>query len=165
MTVFEESGMSFGPFYDSKVFHIENSKLQSRCDNISTVEFIYLYKKNVLMFIEAKSSSPIDRSGNEENYRLFIQEIIKKFEDSLQLFIAGILERKTGHEEISDKIKSADYANMKFRFMLIINGHEDSWLPPLKEDLERNMKRCHNIWNSELFVLNDRLAREQKIIQ
>ena len=71
--------MVFGPFEDTKVFNIEKSKMFNRCNNIKPVEFIYLKKRYMLIFVEAKSSSPINREGNEVKYEEFIQEILQKF--------------------------------------------------------------------------------------
>lgn len=164
MKTFEESGMTFGPFPDEKVFGIEKSRMFNRCNNIKPVEFIYHKSRYMLMFIEAKSSSAIDREGNEDNYKAFIEEILQKFEDSFNLYMAGILERKSGHEDISLELKNADYQKMNFRFVLVIKGHEESWLPPLKLEFEKRMKRFRAIWNSEVVVLNDSMAREYRLI-
>lgn len=62
MQPFVESGMTFGPFDDEKIFYIEKSKMLKHCQGIRPVEFVYHKKKYVLMFIEAKSSSPIKNS-------------------------------------------------------------------------------------------------------
>ena len=114
--------------------------------------------------MEAKSSSPVNRAGNETNYQRFLTEITEKFSDSFELFMAGLLERRNGHEQIPEVLKKADYKNMRFRFILIIKGHEDAWLPPLKEELDRKMKSLHKIWDSQVIVLNDKLAREKHLI-
>lgn len=164
MDAFVESGMTFGPFLDSQIFRIEKSEMLKRCNGIKTVEFIYHKKKYVLMFVEAKSSSPIKRSGNMDEYEAFLDEITQKFTDSFHLYMAGLMKRKSGYKEISEELMNADYEKMKFVFMLIICGHEDTWLMPLTEDLRRRTKCFHRIWNSELVVLNDRIAREKKMI-
>lgn len=164
MDAFIESGMTFGPFNDSQIFYIEKSKMLKRCNGIKSVEFIYHKKKTVLMFVEAKSSSPIKRSGNMDEYEAFLDEIIQKFTDSFHLYMAGLLKRKSGHEEISEELMKADYEKMRFVFVLIINGHEETWLAPLIEDLKRMMKHFCKIWNSELVVMNDTIAREAKLV-
>ena len=109
MEAFVESGMTFGPFEDASCFRIEKSKLFDRCKGIRSVEFIYRPKKNKLFFIEAKASSPVQRTGNEEQYHRFVDEIMEKFSHSFELYLAGILERKSGHEEMADALKKADY--------------------------------------------------------
>lgn len=156
--------MVLGPFDDTRVFNIEKSKMFNRCNGIKPVEFVYLKKKYMLIFVEAKSSSAIKRAGNEKNYEKFIQEILQKFEDSFQLYMAGLFKRKPGYEEIGVELLRADYTKMNFRFMLIINGHEDTWLPPLQQELSERMKRFRSIWSSEVIVMNDKMAREYNMI-
>lgn len=164
MEVIEESGMTFGPFHDWEIFLIEKSQLLQKCNGVKTVEFIYRKTKNKLYFIEAKSSSAVIREGNEKNYEKFLMEIMRKFEDSLSLLIAGLSERRDDHGQISDAIKSMDYKKVNFKFFLIIKGHEQIWLPPLQLELEKRLKHFLSIWNAELIVLNDTLALEQGII-
>lgn len=164
MKTFMESGMTFGPFQESQVFGIEQSRMLSRCQGIKSVEFIYHKKKYVLMFIEAKSSSPIKRSGNMENYERFLEEITQKFVDSFELYVAGLLKRKSGYDEISTELMNADYEKMKFVFALVIHGHEEMWLPPLAEDLKRKMKRFQEIWKNELIVMNEKMAKEENLV-
>lgn len=164
MKTFNESGMIFGPFDEQKVFQIEASKMFNRCNGIKPVEFIYHKSKYVLMFIEAKSSSAMDREGNEINHEKFVQEILQKFEDSFNLYMAGILKRKSGHEELSPELKNADYEKMNFKFVLVIKGHEKTWLPPLKAEFDKRMKRFRAVWNSEVIVMNDNMARECRLI-
>lgn len=164
MNAFVESGMTFGPFDDESIFRIEKSKMLSHCNNIKPVEFVHLKKKNRLVFVEAKKSSPINRENNEDNYEKFIREITQKFVDSFQLYMAGLLKRKSGYEEISEKMMQADYQKMNFVFLLIIKGHEATWLPPLQKDLENRMRGFRSVWNSQLIVMNDEIAREENVI-
>ena len=165
MDAFTESNMMFGPFDDTSVYRIEKSKMQRKCIGVKTVEFIYLKTKYKLLFVEAKSSSPINRKGNESDYKDFLDEITKKFEDSFHLYAAGRLKRKSGYEEIPEKLMAADYQKMNFIFILVLSGCQEDWLPPLSHDLELRMKRFRTIWNSEVKVNNKKMAREQGLIQ
>jgi hypothetical protein len=172
----DESGMRFGPYEERDLFRIEKSELLRRCNGIKTVEFIYKKKKNILWFVEAKSSAPIKRPDNMDDYDDFISEISQKFVDSFNLYMAGVLERKTGHEEITDPLKKADYARMIFRFFLIINfskGEEDqsqsefqdqSWAEGLKRDLEKRMQNFGEVWKSEIFVMDHISAKKLNFI-
>ena len=164
MKIFHESGMTFGPFEDEKVFEIESSKMLKSCNGIKPVEFVYHKKQYLMLFVEAKSSGPFNHEGNETKYEEFLQDVTQKFEDSFNLFMAGKLERKSGHEEISRKMKTADYKKMNFKFVLIIRGHEKTWLAPLQMDFEKKMKRFKTIWNSDVIVMNDTIARENQLI-
>lgn len=161
---FVESGMMFGPFNDFEIFMIEKSKLLQKCNGVKTVEFIYRKTKNMLCFIEAKSSSAVIRQGNEENYEKFLTEIMYKFEDSFGMLLAALAGRRDDHGEISDAIKKMDYKKVNFKFCLIIHGHNQEWLPPLRMELEERLKHFLSIWNSTLIVLNDELALEQGLI-
>jgi hypothetical protein len=154
---FVESGMTFGPYSDDEFFYIEKSKMLKKCQGIKTVEFIFHPKKSLLYFVEAKSSSPKDAED-------FAREIARKFTDSLQLFISGILKIKVGDDEIGENIKKLDYQKVKFRFFLIIQGHEELWLPPLRTEIEKNMRGFQTIWHSEVVVMNDSIAKEQGMI-
>lgn len=61
-------------------------------------------------------------------------------------------------------VKSVEFIYRKKKYVLIINGHEETWLPPLIEDLRRKTRCFHEIWNSELVVMNDKIARETHLI-
>ena len=53
MKVITESEMNFGEFDESKLFHIENSKIyRDLGDGIKTVEFILKYKENSIIFLK-----------------------------------------------------------------------------------------------------------------
>ena len=165
MDAFVESGMTFGPFPDNRVFRIEQAKLLQKCNGVKTVEFIWHRRDFAMHFVEAKQSSPLNTPGNEENYERFITEISSKFIDSLNLYLAGILERRTGHNEIPESFKKADYSKMQFRFVLILKGHEyEEPLVGLRTDLERRMQSNRRIWNSEVLVLNEQMARNTHYI-
>ena len=165
MNSFVESGMTFGPFKDETVFLIEKSKMMRACTGVMTVEFIWHRKKNVLCFVEAKSSSPINRKGNEEEYKVFLEEISTKFSHSIDLFLAGLLERRAGHQEIHTSIKNADYSKIQFKFILILKGHErEDLLKGLEKDLEDRLTDFRSMWGGQLLVLNEQMAKELHFI-
>lgn len=62
------------------------------------------------------------------------------------------------------EFKNADYEKMNFKFVLVIKGHEKTWLPPLKAEFDKRMKRFRAVWNSEVIVMNDNMARECRLI-
>ena len=165
MNSFVESDMTFGPFRDETVFLIEKSRMLRACTGVMTVEFIWHRKKNVLCFVEAKSSSPINHKGNEEEYNTFLQEISTKFSHSIDLFLSGLLERRTGHDEIHPRIKSANYKQIQFKFILILKGHErEDLLKGLEKDLEDRMTALRSMWGAQLLVLNEQMAKELHFI-
>lgn len=153
-----ESGMEFGPFQDDDFFYIEESKMRNKTPGIRTVEFIFHPKKSLLYFVEAKSSAPVNPDE-------FAKEIAEKFIDSFELLMAGLNDRKTGRDEIGEKIQKLDYKKVSFKFFLIINGHKEEWLPKIKVFIDENMKRFHVVWNSEVIVMNEVIAREYHLIK
>lgn len=61
-----ESKMVFGPFEEANVFEIEKSNVNQMIgEHIRTVEFVLRRKENQILFIEAKSSSPQERTSKE----------------------------------------------------------------------------------------------------
>lgn len=164
MDSFVESEMTFGPFDDADIFRIEKSYLLSRCRNTKTVEFIWKQKKKRLIFVEAKSSSPVVRGRNREHYEAFITEITSKFVDSFNLLMAGLMRRRAGWEEIPSGMADANYSDMEFKFILIVKNHEETWLEPLRMELEKAMRGHRKVWNSTIIVMNEKIAREKHIV-
>ena len=164
MESFVESGMTFGPFDDMDIFRIEKSCLLSKCRNTKTVEFIWKQRKNRMIFVEAKSSSPVIKGQKREHYEKFIAEITNKFVDSFNLLVAGLMKRRTGWEDIPTGLTDADYPHMEFKFILIVKNHEETWLEPLRMELEKTMKDHHKIWNSTVIVMNELIAREKHLV-
>ena len=92
-----ESGMVFA-FPEDDLFWIEQCPtVRAIGEGVKVVEMI-VRQNNVLVFIEAKQSSP--RPDNQQPFDIFIEEIYEKFRNSLLLFAAISLNRefkKTSH--------------------------------------------------------------------
>ena len=56
----EESGMNFGPFSEDQIFYVEKSNIYNKLQNgLPVAEFMLIQSdKNLLLVVEAKSSSP-----------------------------------------------------------------------------------------------------------
>lgn len=81
-----ESKMVFGPFEEADVFEIEKSNVNQMIgEHIRTVEFVISREENQILFIEAKSSSPQERTS-KERYDEFITEIVEKFVQSFEIY-------------------------------------------------------------------------------
>ena len=90
MLTFEESGMKFS-FEEDRSFYIEKSELYAslRGKGISVVECLTLkaLRRGVyVLFIEAKTSAPNPNSHEGMAFNQFIDEIAKKFLDSLLIY-------------------------------------------------------------------------------
>lgn len=161
MIQIEESGMIFGNYPEERVFRLECSKThQDAGEGVRTVEFLYLMKDDMLAFVEAKSSSP-RKETSIERYNEFIDEILEKFVHSFDMYAASKMGR---YDEISGLIADGNDAELRYRFILVINGHQPSWLLPLKEELARKLLYHRKIWKSDVIVMNDEVARSKGLI-
>jgi hypothetical protein len=70
-----------------------------------------------------------------------------------------------GEDEMPACFKMAGYSVLEMKLVLVINGHEIQWLPPIKDALQRELKRQTKIWRLELTVLNHELADEYGLLR
>lgn len=165
MIQIKESNMIFGDFQEDEVFKIEMSTLHNKIGSgIKVVEFVLLRNNNELNFIEAKSSSPRPTSNNIIRFNEFIDEISDKFIHSFNLFYSAILRRNNDYDEISSKFFQLDNSKTKFKFILVIKGHDIEWLLPISEALKKKLSYQNIIWKSEVIVMNDNIANKYNLI-
>lgn len=166
----EESGMTFGPYPSDLCFYIEKSETYRRIrKKIKIAEFLLLRKKpekTAIWVIEAKSSSP--KEENRQNFDAFIAEIREKFVNAFSLGWSCCLGRHLIAEgELPEDFKDLDLARSDVRFILVINGHRDSWLPPLQDALNIAMNSTVRTWAfapASVAVINDKMARQHGLI-
>ncbi len=162
--IIKESGMAFGPFAPERCLHIEKSDTYCRIQqHVKMVEFILLKQENCLFFVEAKQSSPQPSSVNFTDY---LSDIRDKFANGLSLLIAMHLKRHQD-ADLPESIAQSDLAQLKFMFILVINGHEKEWLPPLSDALNKQLRAVLRVWaiaQPSLAVLNDQQARARGLI-
>jgi len=86
--IITESEMNFGKFDEENLFHIEDSKIYKDLGSgIKTVEFILKWKKNEILFLEAKTTCPNSANKNESMKKT------QKFEEyysEIHGFFAGV---------------------------------------------------------------------------
>jgi hypothetical protein len=164
-----ESGMSFGPYPEGDCFYIEKSKTyQNIRSDVKMAEFLLLHSRenSVVWIIEAKSSSP--RPERQPNFGDFIKEVSEKFTNALTLCVAAHLKRHSlTFHELPVSFQALDLGKADFRLILVIKGHQNSWLPPLQDALKRELKPTIKTWNlspTAVLVVNDELARSHKLI-
>ncbi len=171
----EESGMVF-EFDDDRVFQIENSELQkSLNEGIKTVECIVRVDNDILQFIEAKSSSPrpyknvndtsekVDEE-KKEKFDKFISDICEKFVHSFDMYMSTVHKRNTDNS-INGEFYKIKYDTVKFKFILIIKGHEIEWLQPLSDEIKLKLKYHNSIWKSDVVLLNEKMAMQRGIVK
>jgi hypothetical protein len=171
MEEFIESGMTFGPYADEHCFRIETSKTyQAVQDRVKIAEFLLIRpKENVppeVLIVEAKNSSP--RPGNRVDFGEFIADIKDKMANALGLAVASILKRHPlAEEELPSLFKELALANAEFRLVLIINGHEKDWLPPLQDALRKALHATSRTWAlgpNAVVVINHEDAKKFALI-
>lgn len=161
MMTINESGMVFGPFNEKQVYQIEKAEAYTSLGKgVKAVEFIYRKNKDKLFFVEAKKSSPMPSS---QDFSAFIEDIAEKFLHSFNLWLT--LKLNLRKDSSADKVLAVSVESQAICFVLVINGHEEEWLPPIKAALERKMMAEIKIWHSAIIVLNDKLAERKKLIQ
>jgi hypothetical protein len=164
-----ESGMTFGPYPEGSCFYIEKSKTYQHIqDGVKIAEFLLLgsQDESTVWVVEAKSSTP--RPETQPNFDEFIIEIREKLTNALTLSIAACLKRHSTYAELPNSFQTLDLRTAKFRLILVVNGHQKEWLPPLQDALKRALQSTVKTWNlspTSVVVLNDALARSQGLIR
>lgn len=158
-----ESGAVFGPFDEARFYYVEKSDSYNRLGkNFSTVEFIFMNRKNQLCFVEAKSSSP-RQNGNPERFEAWITGVAAKFCDSLQLFLTVYIERRA-EANLGSAIRHADIKTLPIKFILVIPNHRPEWLAPIQNALKQRLYKTTAMWNVGVAVMNEDLAKEYGMI-
>jgi len=119
-----------------------------------------------LWVVEAKSSTP--RQETQPNFDEFIVEIREKLVNAFSLGWASCLKRhQQADAELPKPFKKLDLTHSGVRFVLVINGHEESWLPPLHEALSKALSSTVKTWcfdPTSVVVINEVLAKDHGLI-
>lgn len=168
--VISESGMSFGPYPAGQCFYIEKSKYYTQIQrDVQMAEFLWLKPQKqgtTVWVVEAKSSSP--RPETQPNFAEFIHEIRSKLTNGFLLMLAARLQRDpAAFVELPEAFQSVNLQTLGFRFVLVINGHKQEWLAPLKDALASALRPLLKTWNlppTSVAVLNHELAQKYGLI-
>jgi hypothetical protein len=161
-----ESNMTFGPYPEGQCFHIEKSEqYEAIKDKVKIAEFI-LRKDKDFWIIEAKSSSP--RTDTKPNFNDFISEVLVKFTNTFLLGLAIYLKRHEHNEtQLNSFFQNVNSSETKIKFILVINGHEKEWLPPIQDALLKALSPLIKIWALPpncVVVMNNELAKKHNLI-
>lgn len=172
MVSVKESGIEFGEFDEDRLFQIEHSDIHKKAgEGIKSVEFIYLTRKDNILFVEAKNSCPNaankdENSDKQRKYEEYYSEIVDKFVDSLNMFVATALGRNEKNACVGKYIREKHtYTRTGFKFVLVIAGAEESWLGGPKAELEMRLLRIRKIWNADVVVLNAQMAEKYNLVK
>jgi len=166
-----ESGMTFGPYPEGHCFYIEKSGCYKAIrEHVQMAEFLLLRANNgrtpVLWIVEAKSSTP--RPENQPNFDNFIDEIREKLINACSLGWASCLRRHENAEaELPEAFKALDLSQTDVKFVLVIKGHQEAWLPPLQDALVIALRSTVKTWAfapTSVAVINDALAQQYGLI-
>ena len=171
MKIITESEMNFGKFDEENLFHIEDSKIYKDLGSgIKTVEFILKWKKNEILFLEAKTTCPNSANKNEsmkktQKFEEYYSEITEKFMDSLQVYLAAVMGRYPDLAEIGAELRSVDsMKEIRLKFILVVKNAKDiTWLARPLAELKARLLQVRKIWGVEVAVLNEELAKENKL--
>ena len=155
-----ESGMRF--IYDEyHTFMIEKYVQEKKFQCVKTVEFIKK-QKNLLIFVEAKTSAP--KPGSKE-YENFVCDIVTKAEDSLLVFLRLFFEQDRA--VLKNAFLDGKMRDTQFCFILVVRDHKCAWLDPLTNHLRKTMRHIFNAWrwgNVPLLILNKKMAVEKGLV-
>jgi len=167
-----ESGMTFGPYPEGTCFHVEKSHTYTAIqEGVKVAEFVLLRRRGKnrpasLWVVEARSSTP--RPETQPNFDLFISEIREKLVNAFSLVWACCLKRhRRAETELPDHFKALDLSQADVKFVLVIRGHREEWLPPLQEALYEALRPIVKTWAfspTAVAVMNDAMARERDLI-
>ncbi len=159
-----ESDMKFGPYPEDNCFHIEKSRIYEEIQqNVKMAEFLLL-RSQKLWIIEAKSSTP--RPETQPNFDTFIEEVREKLSNALSLGLALCLKRHQ-YEKLPKAFQELNLANVEFRLILVVNGHQEAWLPPLQDALQKSLNTTLKIWGIEamaVIVMNEKYAQKYGLV-
>ena len=135
--IIHESGMDFGPYATADCLHLEKSEAYGHCpEGVKMAEFALVRKERIL-FVEAKSSSP--RPETQPNFDDFLAEIREKMENALLMLLGMRIGR---HRDVAlpRNVDKANLATIGFMFVLVINGHKEEWLSDLNDALNNAVR-------------------------
>ncbi len=166
-----ESGMTFGPYPDGLCFYIEKSNTYADIQQgVQMAEFLLLKIENgrppVVWVVEAKSSTP--RPETQPNFDAFITSMREKLVNAFSLGWASCLQRhQQSDTELPQPFKALDLSQAGVRFVLVINGHQEAWLPPIQEALKKALHATIKTWSfspTSVAVINEEIAREYGLV-
>lgn len=171
MVIINESDMRFGEYREENVFHIEKCdqyQINLMPNGVKSCEFI-LKKGDTLYFVEAKASCPNQITADSpkekrEKYNEYITDITDKMRHSLALY-ANILLKRYDTAGVPDSFLETDLSAKQIKLVLVVKNAEEIWLIPLKEKLDKELKRESKIWKfTDFYVINEERARKKHFV-
>lgn len=156
-----ESGMNF--ILDNYSYVMEDDTFYKKMSSkFGTKDVDFIIKRgNKLLFIEAKTGSP-------EELEVYITEIVVKFIDSLFIFTGIILNRKnTQSSIITPEMNKLSHLKGSMQLVLIIKNAEEIHLRPIRDSLQRKLRKIIKMYSleSNVIVMNEAQSKKKNFIQ
>ena len=87
--------------------------------------------------------------------------------NTLQILLAAILKRHTNTDELSKAFQAIHLQAISIKFILVINGHREDWLPPIQHALNQKLAvfaKSLALGAQTVAVLNHSLAQRHGLI-
>jgi hypothetical protein len=88
--------------------------------------------------------------------------------NAFSLTVASCLKRHGNEKDnLPDRFQKLDLAITNFRFVLVIQGHRDAWLHPIKDALSREFQAMTKTWAlspNSVAVLNKEMAMQHGLV-
>lgn len=127
--------------------------------------------KNSIIFLEAKKSCPNaanrhESEKKEEKFEEYYRSISEKFVESLQIYLAAILDRFQDVSEMGDNLKvMSSLKDIQLKFILVVKNAADvAWLAGPRVELENRLSQIRKIWDVKIVVLNEELAGKYNLL-
>lgn len=163
MITITESGLAFGPFAESNLYHIEKSSEYRQIEQGTKIaEFIFWKESNQkLVVLEAKTSLA-DAVGNPAAFRIQIDAICEKFLNSLDLYLSSALKK-----HLHPHFDAIDYRAVEFRFILVICEHDFDGIRHVNDAMNLSLAkalRLRKIWSYSCCVINAHQAQKRGLL-
>lgn len=169
MICFTESGMEF-ELQEDKSCNLERSVLYQSLNRyaVSSVECAAVYKfrgEEHIVFLEAKKTAPNPRQPkNMESLHEYMGDLRKKYEHSIQICYAALHGLARDELLLGNKLAQALKCPQKIVFLLIVKNLKDEWCKDIQEVLWKELQHLRHIWQAEVRVVNEMLARKYRLI-
>lgn len=121
--------------------------------------------------MEAKKSCPNaanrhESEKKEEKFEEYYRSISEKFVESLQIYLAAILDRFQDVSEMRDNLKvMSSLKDIQLKFILVVKNAADvAWLAGPRVELENRLSQIRKIWDVKIVVLNEELAGKYNLL-
>ena len=147
--IITESGLDFH-FEQERLFRPEAENFYQRLASkysIKICDMIYLSNNGELWFMEVKSSAPRE-PGN------FVQDIHKKFLDSLLIYVGAYADRKnTSADYLPPVLQNPAILSGKIRLILIVKDYPEDKLVSLQDSLYKECRAFEKLFSLEKTVV------------